>query len=272
MIIPCCSATNVLAPTVSISQYPPPQETLQDPQLRLAQVPMESLLCPGSQCNETLCVPSKSGFSFSPRPVELLHLGLTGLQNQMLWGLLLMTDPQDGEPDVGLRTLTPLGELLQYYCFPLCGSPIQQVWDLSILPKYCSYYLIVASLSLSVEYIFRQIPVFFVDCFSTVSCDFSVFMRRGELKSFYSTILFSSEKKSETIFFLLLLKLQLIYSAVPISAIYSTVPQSFIYIHTYDIYTFLFLYYLTSWSIPRHWLQFPVLYSISSLNVIETPF
>ena len=47
----------------------------------------------------------------------------TGLQSQMLWGLLLpMPGPQAGEPNVELRTLTPVGEPLWYNYFPVCGS------------------------------------------------------------------------------------------------------------------------------------------------------
>ena len=49
-IFPEASATCVHAHTVSYSQAPPPQETLQDPLVGLAQVPMEVLLCAGSQC------------------------------------------------------------------------------------------------------------------------------------------------------------------------------------------------------------------------------
>ena len=48
-IFPGAFATSVLAPTVSLSQPPPPQDTLQDKQASLAQGPIESLLCPGSQ-------------------------------------------------------------------------------------------------------------------------------------------------------------------------------------------------------------------------------
>lgn len=40
---------------------------------------------------ENLCVLSKSGFSLSPGPAELLHSSPTGLQSYMLWGLLLLT-------------------------------------------------------------------------------------------------------------------------------------------------------------------------------------
>ena len=51
--------------------------------------------------------------SVSPRPAQILHSSPAGLQNQVLWGhLLLMPDPQTGEPDMGLRTLTPVGEPL----------------------------------------------------------------------------------------------------------------------------------------------------------------
>ena len=63
--------------------------------------------------HEIFCAPSKSGVSVSPSPVELLHSCPSGLQSQMLWGFLLpMPDPQGGEPDVGLRTLTPVGKPL----------------------------------------------------------------------------------------------------------------------------------------------------------------
>ena len=44
------STTRVLAPAMGHSQPPPPQETLQDPQVGLSQAHVESLLCPGSQC------------------------------------------------------------------------------------------------------------------------------------------------------------------------------------------------------------------------------
>ena len=78
----------------------------------------------GPGVHKTLCAPSKSGFSVSLSSVELLLSTSSGLQSHMLWGiLLLIPDPQDGEPDVGLRTLTPVGELLQYNCSPVCGLP-----------------------------------------------------------------------------------------------------------------------------------------------------
>ena len=54
----------------------------------------------------------------------------TSLQSQMLWGLLLpMPGPQAGEPNGGLRTLTPVWEPLWYNCFPVCGSPTWSVGE-----------------------------------------------------------------------------------------------------------------------------------------------
>ena len=35
----------------------------------------------------------------------------------------------DGEPDMGLRAFTPVGELLQYNCSSVSGSPTCGVWD-----------------------------------------------------------------------------------------------------------------------------------------------
>ena len=48
------------------------------------------------------------------------------------------------------------------------------------------------------------------------------------------------------------------YNIVPISAVQQSDPV----IH---MSTFLFSYYLSSWSIPRDWIWFPVLYSRTSL-------
>ena len=97
-----------------------------------------------------LCVPSNSGVSVSPSPVEVLQSNPTGLQSQILWGLLFpLLGPQAGKPDIGLRTFTSVGELW-YNCFPVCGSPTQRVWDLILLRLCPSYHLVVAS-SLSLD-------------------------------------------------------------------------------------------------------------------------
>ena len=55
----------------------------------LALNPKKSLLfSPGSDGHKTLSTPLKSGVSGSPRPVEFLWSNPTGLQSQILWGLL----------------------------------------------------------------------------------------------------------------------------------------------------------------------------------------
>ena len=51
-----------------------------------------------------------------------------------LWEFLLpLPDPQLGKPDVGLRTFTPVGELLWYNCSPVCESSTQHLWDFILL-------------------------------------------------------------------------------------------------------------------------------------------
>ena len=47
---------------------------------------------------------------------------------------------------------------------------------------------------------------------------------------------------------------------MPISAVQRSDP-------VIDIHTFPFSYYLPSWSIPRDWIEFPVLYSRTSLLI-----
>ena len=110
----------------------------------------------GPDVHTTLCVPSKSGVSVSPSPVEVLQLNPASLQSLNLWEFLLpLPDPQVGKPDVGLRTFTPMGGLLWYNFSPVCESPTQWLWDLILLRFHPSYHLIVASaLSLDVGYLF----------------------------------------------------------------------------------------------------------------------
>ena len=60
----------------------------------------------GPCAHEMLYTLSTSGISVSPSPLEFPWSSPIGLQNQMLWGLLLpLPDPQAGEPDRRLRTL-----------------------------------------------------------------------------------------------------------------------------------------------------------------------
>ena len=75
----------------------------------------------GPDVHTTLCVPSKSGVSVSPSPVEVLQSNPASLQSLILWEfLLLLPDPQVGKPDIGLSSFTPVGGLLWYNCSPFC--------------------------------------------------------------------------------------------------------------------------------------------------------
>ena len=99
------------------------------------QSPLGSLLLPlGPDAHTTLCVPSKSGVSISPSPVEVLQSIPTRLQSLILYEFLLpLLDPQVGKPDVGLRTFSPVGGLLWYNCSLVCESPTHQLWDFILL-------------------------------------------------------------------------------------------------------------------------------------------
>ena len=74
---------------------------------------------------EILCAPCKSEVSIFLSPLELPKLSPTGLPSHMLWEFVFPEkDPWAGDPNVGLRTLMPVGEPLQYNNYsPVCGSP-----------------------------------------------------------------------------------------------------------------------------------------------------
>ena len=79
------SAASVLVLAVRQSHPPPLQETLQHQQVSLVQSPVGSLLLPlGPDVHTTLCVPSKSGVSVSPSPVEVLQSNPASLQSLIL--------------------------------------------------------------------------------------------------------------------------------------------------------------------------------------------
>ena len=90
--------------------------------------------------HETLCAPSKSGVSVPLVLWNSCSQAPLAFKSQML--LFPMSDPQAGEPDMGLRTLNRVGE-----------SPWQE-WDLIISRNCPSYHLTVAFLSSEVEYLF----------------------------------------------------------------------------------------------------------------------
>ena len=72
-VLPSSSATSVLVPAVSHSCLPPPQETLQDQQVSLAQAPVKSLLFPlGPVCTRPCGHPPRVESLFPP---VLWHFG-----------------------------------------------------------------------------------------------------------------------------------------------------------------------------------------------------
>ena len=63
-------------------------------------------------------------------------------KSDSLWEFLLpLPDPHVGEPDVGPRTLTPVGGPLCYKCSPVCEPPTQQSWDSILLQFRPSHHL-----------------------------------------------------------------------------------------------------------------------------------
>ena len=115
----------VLAPTVSHGQPVSPGEPSRPPSRSGSGFCGVAALGPNTR--KTLYVLSKSRVCF-PQSCGAPALEPHWPQSQMLWELLLlMPDPQVEEPDLGLRTLTPVGEPLQYNYFPVCQLPTQWV-------------------------------------------------------------------------------------------------------------------------------------------------
>ena len=125
----CCQGPRLCGEPRPIT---PPLETLQ--QVVLIQSPVGALLLSsGSWCTQdfacalqdwSLCFPESCGSlviksHWPSRPDSL---------DQRIPSPLL--DPETGKPDAGFRTFTTVGELLWYYCSPVCGSPSWWVWDL----------------------------------------------------------------------------------------------------------------------------------------------
>ena len=86
---------------------------------------------PVSWCTrDPVCPLQVWSFCF-PQSYEIPVIKLHWPSKQIPGGiLLLLSDPQAREPDMGLRTITPVGEPLRYNYFPVCGLPTRWVWDL----------------------------------------------------------------------------------------------------------------------------------------------
>ena len=117
------------------------------------------------------------------------------LQSLILWEfLLLLLDPQVGNPDMGFRTFTPVGGLLWYNCSPVCESHTQWLWDwfyCDCAPPTISLWLLLCLWVWGIFFgEFQCLP--FDDC-SAVSYDSGALTRGNEHMSFYSAILNQSD-------------------------------------------------------------------------------
>ena len=95
-----------------------------------------------------LFVPSKTGVFVTLSLVEVLQSNPTGLQVQIPWGFPVpLSEPQAGKPDVGFRNFTPVGELLWYYCSPVCavthpeGMGFDCLMIVPRLPSLCGFFV-----------------------------------------------------------------------------------------------------------------------------------
>ena len=142
------------APTMSLSWPLLAQETLQDLQVGLAQILMESLLCLGTQCTWNLvCTLQGRSLCFHQScGAPALKPCWPSIPNA-LEVPLPKPDPQTQEPDMGFGTLAPMQGPLWYSYNPVRELPTWQVWVLLILQKCPSYHLIVPSLSSDVGYL-----------------------------------------------------------------------------------------------------------------------
>ena len=138
---------------------------------------MESLLCPGIQCTESLCVPFKNEVSISASPMERLCTSPTGPQCQMLQGLPLpMPDPQEWDPDPWFRTLTLIVESVIVTFQSVGHSGYRVIYIYISTPSLASSLSSGVGFYIYILYIY-EIVVYLVKGCSAVSCSFVAFMR-----------------------------------------------------------------------------------------------
>ena len=184
MIIPWGLCNQCPAPRVSHSQPLPPQGTFQDPQVGLSRFLRSHCSALGPSTGETLCAPSKSGVSVFPSPVVPFKAKCSRGSSS------LYQTPRLGSLTWGLELLLLCEGLCNTIIFQFMSQPpVDMGCDYTakslLLPSHFSFFFV---LGCRVSF-FWQVPVFFVDGCSAVSCEFSVFMIEGELKPFYSAIL-----------------------------------------------------------------------------------
>ena len=145
----------------------------------LAQAPVKWRLLPWY-----FVFPVKSEVSVSFSPVKLWQLSSAGLQSHMLWGLIfLVLDPWAGEPDMGLRALSPEGETSAVELFSSVYV-VHLVWGWDWL--HCTSTPPTVSLCFLFyvgQGFLTWVPVFSTDGCSQYSCDFGMLLRGSELRS-----------------------------------------------------------------------------------------
>ena len=103
--LPRMAAASACVPRMSCSSFLP----LQDQQASLTQAHVKLLPLPWVLECVRFCVCPLSMKSISLNPLAPPKVSPCGLPSQMLWGLVFpVQDPWAGEPDMGLKPLSPL--------------------------------------------------------------------------------------------------------------------------------------------------------------------
>ena len=116
------------------SEPQPPPASARDPPIlagRSGPVSYEVIaFYPGPGAHRTCVHLPKVEFLFAPVLWNFCDQTALAFKAGFSGGSSPLPDPQAGKSDMGLRTFTPVGELLWYNYFPVCGSTTQHVWDL----------------------------------------------------------------------------------------------------------------------------------------------
>lgn len=136
--------------------------------------------------HEILYASSKCRVSVFPRPLELLHSSPAGLQNQMLWGLLLlMPTPQTRNLTWGTELSLPLENLCDMIILHVVGCP---PWEYGILLYHeCApptVFNIIFFFVFGCRIAFWVFPLFFIGGCLVDSCGLSILVGIGELRVF----------------------------------------------------------------------------------------
>ena len=150
------------------------------------------LLCSGSWWAQDFLVTSKNKVCFSQSCGSPVSKPCWPSKSDSLGMLSPFTRSPGWKAWQGPRTCVMVGELLWYYCSPVCGSPTCWEWDLILslifAPFLLSSYSFAFVLGHGISFFagFQCPPV---NGYSAASCDFGVLTEKDECTSFYSAIL-----------------------------------------------------------------------------------